>query len=64
MILTISTTLTDGGAILKERVEAVVAEGFKGVSGGEVLSNPGGYFINNYFERSGLYFIWTYKFSL
>ena len=45
----ISTTLTDGGEILKERVEAVVAEGFKGVSGGEVLNNPGGYFINNYF---------------
>ncbi len=48
----LSTTLTDGAAILKERVEAVVAEGFKGVSGGEVLSNPNGYFINNYFSEA------------
>ncbi|MGA9588208.1 MAG: rhodanese-like domain-containing protein [Salegentibacter sp.] len=48
----ISTTLTDGEAILKERVEAVVAEGFKGVSGGDVLANPGGYFINNYFGEA------------
>ena len=48
----ISTTLTDGEAILKERIEAVVAEGFKGVSGGEVLNNPAGYFINNYFNEA------------
>lgn len=48
----ISTTLTDGAAILKERVEAVVAEGFKGVNPGDVLNNPGGYFINNYFSEA------------
>ncbi len=48
----ISTTLTDGEAILKERVEAVVAEGFVGVNGGDVLNNPGGYFINNYFSEA------------
>jgi len=48
----ISTTLTDGEAILKERVEAVVAAGFQGVNGGDVLNNPGGYFINNYFNET------------
>lgn len=48
----ISTTLTDGEAILKERVEIVVAEGFQGVNGGDVLNNPGGYFINNYFSEA------------
>ena len=48
----ISTTLTDGELILKERVEAVVAEGFKGVNPGDVLNNPGGYFINNYFSEA------------
>lgn len=48
----LSSLYTDGGDILKERVEAVVAEGFKGVSGGDVLNNPGGYFINNYFGEN------------
>ncbi|GAB2779450.1 rhodanese-like domain-containing protein [Salinimicrobium soli] len=48
----ISTTLTDGEDILKERVEAVVAEGFKGVNPADVLNNPGGYFINNYFSEA------------
>lgn len=48
----ITSTLTDGEAILKQRVEAVVAEGFKGVNGGDVLNNPGGYFINNYFSEA------------
>lgn len=48
----ISTTLTDGQAILKERVELIVAEGFQGVNGGDVLNNPGGYFINNYFSEA------------
>lgn len=48
----ISTNLKDGQAILKERVEAVVAEGFKGVNAGDVLNNPGGYFINNYFSEA------------
>ena len=48
----ISSTYTNGEDILKERVEAVVAEGFKGVSGGEVLNNPSGYFINNFFSEA------------
>ncbi len=48
----ITTLLTDGEAILKERVEAVVAGGFKGVNGADVLSNPSNYFINNYFSET------------
>lgn len=50
----ISTSLTDGEAILKKRVEDVVAAGF-GVataSGSDVLGNPGNYFINNYFNEA------------
>jgi len=45
-------TTKDGEAILKERVEAVVAAGFQGVNGADVLNNPGGYFINNYFSET------------
>ncbi len=50
---TLSTTLTSGDAILKQRVEAVVAAGFGSatVSGAEVLNNPTQYFINNYFSE-------------
>jgi len=50
----ISTTLTDGEAILKQRVEAVVAAGFSPAtaSASEVLGNPQGYFINNYFSEA------------
>ena len=47
----ISTTLTSGEAILKQRVEEAVAEGFQTISGGEVLATPGAYFINNYFSE-------------
>lgn len=47
---TISTTLTEGEAILKERVEQVVAAGFKTITGTEVLANPGNYYVNNYFS--------------
>ena len=51
---TITTSLTDGEAILKERVEAVVAAGFgpATASGTDVLNNPGQYFINNYFSEA------------
>ncbi|SEQ54146.1 Rhodanese-related sulfurtransferase [Hyunsoonleella jejuensis] len=51
---TISTTLTDGEAILKQRVEALVAAGFGSVtvSGSDVLNNPSQYFINNYFSEA------------
>ncbi len=50
----VSTSLTDGEAILKQRVEAVVAStngfGDATVSGTDVIANPGNYFINNYFS--------------
>ena len=52
---TISTTLTSGEAILRQRVEAVVAAGFSPtvtVSGADVLNNPGQYFINNFFNET------------
>lgn len=48
----ISSTFTDGQMILEERIKAVVAEGFKSVGAGDVLSNPSGYFINNYFSEA------------
>jgi rhodanese-related sulfurtransferase len=46
----LSTGNTDGASILKARVEAVVAAGFKTVSGTDALDNPDDYFINNYFS--------------
>ncbi|MCA0133155.1 rhodanese-like domain-containing protein [Winogradskyella alexanderae] len=50
---TITTSLTNGQAILQQRVEAVVAAGFgpATVSGSDVLNSPGNYFINNYFSE-------------
>ncbi|MBI9033421.1 MAG: rhodanese-like domain-containing protein [Bacteroidales bacterium] len=41
-----------GTDILKARIEAVVAEGFKTVAGGDVLGNPTDYFVNNYFSEA------------
>ena len=43
---------TDGETILKSRVEAVVAAGFKTISATDALNNPGQYFINNYFSEA------------
>lgn len=48
----ISSFSTDGSQILKDRVEQVVAGGFKTVSGGDVLASPSNYFINNYFSEA------------
>ena len=48
----ISSFSTDGAQILKERVEQVVAGGFKTVGGGDVLASPSSYFINNYFSET------------
>lgn len=48
----ISTLSTDGAAILKSRIEAVVAEGFKTVTGTDVLNNPNNYFVHNYFSAA------------
>ncbi len=41
---------TTGEAILKKRVEEVVAAGFKTVKGSDVLATPSNYFINNFFS--------------
>lgn len=49
---TLNVSATEGEAILKERVEAVVAAGFKKVAPADVLGNPSGYYINNYFSEA------------
>lgn len=41
-----------GEDILKQRVEEVVALGFQGVNGSDVLNTPNGYYINNYFSEA------------
>lgn len=48
----IDLDITDGADILKARVEAVFADGFKAVAGTDVLGNPENYFINNYFNEA------------
>lgn len=48
----LSAKATDGAAILKERVEAIVAEGTKTVKGSDLLAAPTAYFINNYFSQA------------
>ncbi|MCD4793139.1 MAG: rhodanese-like domain-containing protein [Bacteroidales bacterium] len=48
----LSETLTDGAALLDARIAAVVTDEFKGVGAGDVLDNPGNYFINNYFSEA------------
>ncbi|MBE9488760.1 MAG: rhodanese-like domain-containing protein [Bacteroidetes bacterium] len=45
----ISSFLTEGEELLNDRIEQVIAEGFKGVSGAEVLDSPNDYYMNNYF---------------
>ncbi|MFD1294471.1 rhodanese-like domain-containing protein [Lutibacter holmesii] len=47
---TISSLSQSGEAILKSRVELAVQEGFKTVTNADVVANPSGYFINNYFS--------------
>jgi len=49
---TLTSFSVDGEEILKERVEQVVADGFKTASGSDVLNNPGNYFVNNYFTET------------
>jgi rhodanese-related sulfurtransferase len=49
---TLSSLSQDGSQILKERIEQIVSEGFKTVSGQDVLDNPGDYFVNNYFNAT------------
>ena len=45
---TISTGKTTGIDILKARVEAVVAAGFKSIAPADVLGAPANYYVNNY----------------
>lgn len=45
-----TSSTTDGGSLLKERVEAVVKAGFKTVKNTDVLANPASYYVNNYFS--------------
>lgn len=47
-----TSTSTNGADILADRVEAVVAAGFKTASGADVLANPGDYYVNNYFSSA------------
>ena len=42
----------DGAEILRKRVEAVVAEGFKTAANADVIASPSNYFINNYFNET------------
>ena len=47
-----STTATEGEDILKERVEYIISQGFKGVDASDVLDSPASYFVNNYFNTT------------
>lgn len=49
---TISSFSTNGAEILQNRIEQVVADGFKGVNGADVLNAPSDYFINNFFSAA------------
>ncbi len=40
----------DGATILASRIATVAADGFKTVSGNDVLTTPANYYINNYFS--------------
>ncbi len=48
----ITSLSQEGSEILRQRVEAVVAAGFKNVKNGEVLGSPSSYFINNYYSAT------------
>lgn len=48
----ISTSATNGASILAERVDAMLAGGFKGTGSATVLDNPSNYLINNYWAQT------------
>jgi len=48
----ILTGLTTGDAILKARVEAIVAAGFKSIAPADVLASPSSYYVNNYISEA------------
>ena len=50
----ISTSETDGAAILAEQVNAMLSGGFKGIVADTVLNTPGNYFINNYWDTTAV----------
>jgi hypothetical protein len=43
---------TEGAEILAERVDAMLAGGFMGVTSADVLASPADYFINNYWAEA------------
>lgn len=48
----IESTSSDGATILAERVSALTANGFNGVSNVDILSAPTNYFINNFWDEA------------
>lgn len=48
----IVTEETEGEAILDERINKLLTEGFQGVENTDVLASPGNYFINNYWDEA------------
>lgn len=47
-----TSSVTDPAGILSERVNLIVSEGFKSIQPDVILSNPGNYFINNFFPEA------------
>jgi len=48
----LKATATTGEAILAERVGAMLAGGFKGITNADVLASPANYFVNNYWAEA------------
>jgi len=48
----LSTSSSEGAAILAGRVAAMLSGGFKGIAAADVLGVPGVYFVNNYWAQS------------
>lgn len=48
----LSTSATEGAAILAERVSAMINGGFSGIGNTDVLDDPAKYFINNYWAAA------------
>ncbi|HAJ99009.1 MAG TPA: hypothetical protein DCM62_03190 [Bacteroidales bacterium] len=50
----VTSESNDPVVILRERVQAVLNEGLRGVTAAEVLANPGNFFINNYWSAQAV----------
>ncbi|MBN1252614.1 MAG: hypothetical protein JXR51_04440 [Bacteroidales bacterium] len=48
----LTTTATTGATMLAERVAAMLNTGFQGITATDVLANPAGFFINNYWAEA------------